>query len=153
MALNFPSSPTNGQTFLGTGGVVYTYNSSTTAWSASGVGYSGSIGYTGSFGYTGSSAQYLSANALSQNFISNGSNTVYTLTTSVTSQNNILITIDGILQVPSLHYTISGTTLTLGTAAPQYSIIEIRNLESGTGSTITGVTTGKSIAMAIVFGG
>jgi len=64
-SLDFPSSPTNGQTYS-SAGVTWTYNSTYTVWnvtSSGPVGYSGSqgytgskgdIGYSGSLGYTGS---------------------------------------------------------------------------------------------------
>ena len=64
-SLDFPSSPTNGQTYS-SAGVTWTYNSTYSVWnvtSSGPVGYSGSqgytgskgdIGYSGSLGYTGS---------------------------------------------------------------------------------------------------
>lgn len=134
MPLNFPTNPVNNQT--------YSYGTQMYIWANNYGAWQGS-----------NSASYSTANALSQSFISDGTTTVWTLSTAARSQNNILVTIDGTIQVPGLHYTISANTLTLGTAAPQYSIIEARNFENGTGATLYGVTTGKSIAMAIVFGG
>ena len=64
-SLDFPSSPTNGQTYS-SAGITWTYDSTYTVWnvtSSGPVGYSGSqgytgskgdIGYSGSLGYTGS---------------------------------------------------------------------------------------------------
>jgi hypothetical protein len=50
-ALDFPSSPTDGQTYT-SGTVTWSYSSAKTAWVVLGTGISG---YTGSAGYTGSS--------------------------------------------------------------------------------------------------
>jgi hypothetical protein len=54
----------------------------------------------------------------------------------------VLIVVDGLVQIPNIDYTIANTTLTLSQAAPQYSSIEIRNLENGTG--VTGGSSGDS---------
>jgi hypothetical protein len=72
-ALNFPSSPVDGQTYT-LNGVFYTYSSTKNSWivtnyANSPIGYTGSLGYTGSqgagftgsrgdTGYTGSSGAY-----------------------------------------------------------------------------------------------
>jgi len=60
MAIDFPTSPTNGQLYTNpTTGMVYSYSSAYTSWQPaanSAVGYTGSVGagYTGSVGYAGS---------------------------------------------------------------------------------------------------
>jgi hypothetical protein len=52
------------------------------------------------------------------NFTGNGSTTTYTLTDTPYSANSILVTVDGIVQTASTNYTVSGTTLSFGSSAP-----------------------------------
>ena len=52
------------------------------------------------------------------NFTGNGSATTYTLTDIPYSANSILVTVDGIVQTASTNYTVSGTTLSFGSSAP-----------------------------------
>jgi len=86
--------------------------------------------------------------ATTQSFTGNGSNTQFTLATAV-SDNNVLVTLDGLVQIPITHYSISGTTISFVLAPPNSTKIEVRTMPAG----ITGISTGKSIAMALVFGG
>ena len=100
-----------------------------------GDGYTGSIGFAGSTGagYTGSKGDNTTANAISQSFTANGTQLSFTLNTSVNSQNNIIVSVDGLVQTPVTHYTISGTTLTFTSSPVSNSIVEARNFELGTG--------------------
>ena len=52
------------------------------------------------------------------NFTGNGSTTTFTLTDTPYSANSILVTVDGIVQTASTNYTVSGTTLSFGSSAP-----------------------------------
>ena len=52
------------------------------------------------------------------NFTGNGSATTYTLTDTPYSANSILVTVDGIVQTATTNYTVSGTTLSFGSSAP-----------------------------------
>ena len=70
--------------------------------------------------------------------------------TSGSTDSSVLATLDGIMQTPTIDYTISGTVLTFGTAPELGVLIQIREL--AVVQSTTGVSTGKSIAMAIVFG-
>jgi hypothetical protein len=66
--------------------------------------------------------------------------------------NDLIVTINGIIQRPGIDYTFSDSILTFTSAPDSNSTVGIRKLNadvSGGG----GVTTGKAIAMAIVFGG
>lgn len=53
MPLDFPASPTNGQTYT-SAGITWTYNSTYTTWDVSSAGPVGIQGFTGSRGFTGS---------------------------------------------------------------------------------------------------
>jgi hypothetical protein len=91
------------------------------------------------------------SNAVSSSFTANGSQTTFTLGTAVRNQNNSIVTLDGMVQVPTTHYSITGTTLTMTSAPIANSIVEVRNFDNIIAG--GGVSTGKAIAMAIVFGG
>ena len=100
---------------------------------------------------------------INRNYIGNGSNTNFTVTDGVTA-NSVLVYQNGITQRPIDDYTVSGNTLTFLTAPTNGEIVQIRELAGDPGSVTvlaqaafdkanTAATTGKSIAMAIVFGG
>ena len=48
----------------------------------------------------------------------NGSTTTFTSPISTNLANNIIVTVDGLMQRPTTDYTVSGTTVTFGTAPP-----------------------------------
>ena len=56
-----------------------------------------------------------------------GSTTTFTVT-SGTTVNDVIVTINGVVQVPTTDYSISGTTLTFGTAPEASDAIGIREL-------------------------
>lgn len=69
------------------------------------------------------------------NFTGNGSTTSFTLTDTPYSPNSILVTVDGIVQTASTNYTVSGTTLSFGTSAPDSgAIITVVHLGFSTGN-------------------
>ena len=94
-------------------------------------------------------------NATSQTFTGNGSSTTFTLSLSVADQKNIIVSLNGLLQVPVTHYTISGTVLTFTDAPFSGSIVEVRNMEGvvisgGSGSVSASITiTPKSAAYTL----
>jgi hypothetical protein len=61
---------------------------------------------------------------LEDEYVANGSQTTYTLTRAVTGTNQILLTIDGIVQ-PTSAYSISGTTLTISPALPNTTDVRV----------------------------
>ena len=79
----------------------------------------------------------------------NGSTVNYTVSSGATVS-SVIVTLDGVVQTPTTDYTVAGTTLTFTTAPDVGVAIQIREL--GIAISTTAVTTGKSIAMAIVFG-
>lgn len=131
---------------------------------------------------------------ISDQFTVSSSN-IFTLSQAATSANNILVSLNGIVQKPTDDYIVSGTTLTLANVDPLSSgiAVEVRHLSASTGGggisltdlsvttaaasgngalsysntsgvfTFTpadtsgggggGITTGKAIAMAMIFGG
>jgi hypothetical protein len=71
-------------------------------------------------------------------FTSNGQNTTFTLSTTPTSANQIMVYIDGVYQQTSA-YTLSGTTLTMSEAVDANSTLQVRTFANTTTSHI-GVT-------------
>lgn len=82
-------------------------------------------------------------------YTGNGTEANYTVTTGTTASSAI-VALDGVVQVPTTDYTIANTTLTFATPPANSVGIQIREL--GVAVSTTSVTTGKAIAMAIVFG-
>ena len=103
---------------LGTAGQVLTSTGSDTYWADS----------------TGT-ANITLTNATTQSFTANGTQNTFTLTTTIANQNNIIVTLNGLLQVPTTHYTISGTTLLFTDKPYANSLLEVRSLEGGIGLT------------------
>ena len=65
---------------------------------------------------------------VTRNYTGNGSTSTFTVT-SGTAVDNVLVTENGVLQVPTTDYTISGTTLTFQGGAPDDGVaIQIREL-------------------------
>lgn len=84
-----------------------------------------------------------------RNFSGDGSTVNFTVTDG-TVVADVLVFLNGVAQVPTTDYTISGATLTFTTAPLSGDAIQIREMAS---TSAGGVTTGKAIAMSIVFGG
>ena len=97
-----------------------------------------------------------SSDIISDQFTVTTSN-IFTLSQAVSSANNILVSLNGILQKPSDDYIVASTTLTIANVEPLSSgiAVEVRYLTAGSGGGggSSGITTGKAIAMAMIFGG
>ena len=142
----------NTQTFSNT----VTYSGNLVIGNTASLTANGSTGTTGQALLSNGSGVYWgpspTGNAVSQTFTGNGSATSFTLSNAVRSQNNSIVTLDGVVQIPVTHYTISSTNLTFTSAPIANTNIEVRNFDAIIGTSIS-VSTGKAIAMAIVFGG
>jgi len=66
--------------------------------------------------------------SVNSNLTGDGSTTAFTLGTSGRTQNNILVTVNGVLFHPSDDYTLSGTTLSFSTAPISDAEIRVRYL-------------------------
>ena len=111
----------------------------------------GSVGTSGYYLRTSGAGIYWSpvatstittVNATSQIFSGTGSQTNFSLSAAVSQQKNVIITVNGLLQIPVTHYTISGSTLSFTSAPYSGAAIEARNLEGvvisgGSGGTIS----------------
>jgi hypothetical protein len=59
-------------------------------------------------------------------FTSDGSTTSFTLAISPSNVDSVFVSINGVNQSPTTNYTVSGSTLTLSSAAPITSVISVR---------------------------
>ena len=85
-------------------------------------------GYTDSWGAIAGGG---SSSAFAKNtFTGDGSTTAFTLSTSMTSEDGLIVFIDGVYQADNV-YSVSGTTLTFATAPVNSRVIEVFQLEGG----------------------
>lgn len=75
-----------------------------------------------------------------------GGNANVTLNTTVTDAKSILVTVDGLLQIPTTDYTVSGNTLSWGYLPPANSTIEVKYFGGGGGA-----STGYSLSTLSTF--
>jgi hypothetical protein len=175
---------------LGTGGSTIVFSSAPASGGTCFIVKLGGVGSTATPTDGSVDASKLAANLkdyLEEEYVADGSQTTYTLTRAVTGTNQILLTIDGIVQ-PTSAYSVSGTTLTISPALPNTTDVRVVHMGiagafnaansitstmlSPTGGTANqvlavnsgengiefqtvssgGITTGKAIAMAMVFG-
>ena len=73
------------------------------------------------------STGYNTAGFNTRTYVGSGSQTNYTISSGL-SVSSVLVTEDGVVQVPTTDYTVSGTTLTFTTAPPLNCNIQIREL-------------------------
>jgi len=89
--------------------------------------------------YTGSAWQSASSSftvVTDQQFNGDGVTTAFTLSAEVTT-NATIVSINGVLQIPTLAYAVSGTTLTFTEAPANLDVIDVRSLT--TTQTVTGI--------------
>jgi hypothetical protein len=71
------------------------------------------------------------SNSSSYTFTGSGSGNTYTLGATIANVNNILVTVDGVVLIPTTDYSVSGTTLTILNFTPESGAqIEVRTLNS-----------------------
>lgn len=126
IATNIPSS-------LGTAGQVLTVNAGATA---------------------GEWASLPSASLAKQEFTATNGQTVFTVTGGITDADNVSVYVNGV-KLFSTDVTISASanTVTLGSGATTGDLVTVTEITGSSGGGGGGITTGKAIAMAIVFGG
>ncbi len=73
-------------------------------------------------------------------FAGDGSTTAFTLSTSMTNEDGLIVFIDGVYQADNV-YTVSGTTLTFATAPVNGRVIEVFQLEGGIVGTAPSIDT------------
>jgi hypothetical protein len=82
-----------------------------------------------------------------------GSNTTFTLSTTPASEEYTIVFVDGVIQKIN-NYNVDSTSLTFDSAPESNSEIDVITISGGgSNSSGSGITTGKAIAMSIVFGG
>jgi len=131
----FPISPTNGQTAT-VNGITYTYNSTYGTWTI--VPASGNISIN------------------TDTFIGDGTTTIFTMSYAPKNANNVVVNINGVLQLLDAYtVTVDSTTLTFSTAPAVNAKINVMVFTSGSanGSSSGGTTRAQSMTMGILFGG
>ena len=131
MPINFPSSPVNNETYS-YNNRTWKYNSAANAWSIYVVDGTVNLGIT------------------RDSFVGDGSNTNFILTVIPINEDHCSVYVDRVLQRNN-EYNVSYTTLSFTSAPDANSVIDVYTA-AGSNATVT-VTTGKAIAMSIVFGG
>ena len=96
--------------------------------SSSNVGGGGGGGGGGGSGYLIITSSVLSSslNLESETFTSNGIQTSYTLSSNISSSEDVFVFINGVSQIPLINYSITGSTLNLSGIASSGSKIEVR---------------------------
>ena len=98
-------------------------------------------GYTDSWGAIAGSGGGGSSSTFAKNtFTGDGSTTAFTLSTSMTSEDGLIVFIDGVYQADNV-YSVSGTTLTFATAPVNSRVIEVFQLEGGIVGTAPSIDT------------
>jgi hypothetical protein len=104
------------------------------------------------------SSSAASSNATSAIYTGDGVTANFTLPAAVANLNNIIVTLNGLVQTPATHYTVSGTTLSFTSAPYNTSLVEARNFEGTAGSTGSGgsgstISSGDLFLGAMLLGG
>jgi hypothetical protein len=134
--MSFPTSPTNGQTAT-INGITYTYSATYGTWTR--VPAPGNIAVN------------------IDTFVGDGSNTSFTMSTAPTDANNVIINVNGVIQLKEAYtVTANSTTLTLSSAPANGAKVDAIIFKSGAVSSTSGgggTTRAQSMTMGILFGG
>lgn len=135
--MSFPTSPSNGQT-TSVNGITYTYSSTYGTWTR--VPASGNIAVN------------------IDNFTGDGTTTNFTMSTAPTDANNVIINVNGVIQLKEAYtITANSTTLTLSSAPAVGAKVDAIIFKSGAVSATSGggggTTRAQSMTMGILFGG
>lgn len=89
------------------------------------------------------------------NFTGDGSTTNFTMSTAPTDANNVIINVNGVIQLKSAYtVTANSTTLTLSSAPANGAKVDAIIFKSGAVSSgVGGTTRAQSMTMGIIFGG
>ncbi len=87
------------------------------------------------------------------NFTANGAGRTYALTEQPADANTVLVTIDGIVQRASEHYSLSGQTVIFTSTVSANSLISVRHLGFRTTTTVTAIPPGTSLSNPVVTNG
>lgn len=130
MAINFPSAPANNATYTNpTNGVQYTYSSIRTAWEVS----FNNVGFN--------------LNVITDSFVANGTQNSFSLSTAVTTTNNSIVTVNGLVMTPITDYVFSGNTMFMNYIPLAGDEVEVKNL----GSNTVAVSSSSSTSLNTVF--
>jgi hypothetical protein len=135
---------------------VLTSNGTSTYWGTGVSGYTGSlggIGYAGSIGigYAGSSGTPgTAATAVRQSYTADGATSVFTVSGGY-SPNQISVFLNGVMLRNGSEVTVTnGSTFTIAFTPPNGTLIDV----IGSLTVVpTGITAGKAITLALIFGG
>ena len=97
-------------------------------------------GYTDSWGAIAGGGGGSSSAFAKNTFAGDGSTTAFTLSTSMTNEDGLIVFIDGVYQADNV-YSVSGTTLTFATAPVNGRVIEVFQLEGGIVGTAPSIDT------------
>jgi len=87
------------------------------------------------------------------NFTANGAGRTYVLTEQPADANTVLVTIDGIVQRASEHYSLSGKNVIFTSTVSANSLISVRHLGFRTTTTVTAIPPGTTLSNPVVTNG
>jgi len=126
MAISFPTSPSNGNTFTDSvSGASYIYVSPPGIWNKV---------LSVNTAVTGTTTQ----------FTANGTAGTFTLPSSLFSVADAVVTLNGVLQIPTTHYTYTSNTITFNPVPDSGDLIEIRKF-AGAGVTASGTSSSTTV--------